>query len=181
MRKPGVIAFPVLLFLGAVTGYLAYDLMVVKSTPVEGVYDNSPYRKEITESAPPQEDEVAIDTESSPPQEEEQPIDVGKSEFTNVVTIAILKGASASGNPDYDPDAATVSADSLITWVNNDSTLHTVTSGTGFDDESYGQLFDSKILASGREFSIPASELGPGEHTYFCTAHPFMVGTVTVE
>jgi plastocyanin len=183
MSKPGTIAFPVLLVLGAITGYFAYDLMVVKATPVEGNYDNSPYRKEITQS--PSADsgsKPAMDADKSKsalPQEE-KPIGV-ESDFAKVVTIAIPTGASVQGNTYYEPDSVTVPADALITWVNNDSTLHTATSGTGFDDENFGQLFDSSLIGPGKEFSIPASELGSGKHAYFCSAHPFMTGTVTVE
>lgn len=164
MGRPGVIAFPVLLVLGAITGYLAYDWMVVKATPLEGIYDNSPYRKELAQE-PEKENTASAATESE----------------SSMVTITILKGSSAQGSPDYDPDSSTVPLEATIRWVNDDSTLHSATSGTGFSDEDYGSLFDTKFLAPGKEYSIAASDIGTGEYTYFCQAHPYMVGTLTIE
>ena len=58
-----------------------------------------------------------------------QPID--ESQYSDIVTINILEGSVVQGNPDYDPDAPTAGSDALITWVNNDNTLHTATSGSG--------------------------------------------------
>lgn len=167
MAKPGVIAFPVLLVLGAITGYIAYNMLIVDATPKPGNFDNSPYYKELSESSATNNDTPAKD--------------VDESSFAKVVTINILEGAVNQGNPDYDPDSAVVPVDALITWINKDSAFHSATSGTGFDDANYGKLFDSGLLDSGKEFSVPASKLGSGEHTYFCSVHPYMVGTVTVE
>ncbi|MEO9294250.1 MAG: hypothetical protein ABI347_01470 [Nitrososphaera sp.] len=126
MAKPGVIAIPVLLVLGAITGYLAYNWMYIQSTPVEGDYSKSPYYKPLSENST---------TTSSKPAAE-----VDKSQFKNVVKISILKGASTQGSPDYDPDSATVPSDALITWVNDDNVPHSATSGKGFEDADYGSL-----------------------------------------
>lgn len=167
MAKPGVIAFPVLLALGAITGYLAYDWMVVGATPQVGVFDNSPYYKPLSQDATAEE--------------EEEQVQVNESDFENVVTISILAGAAVQGAPDYDPDSAEVPQDALIKWVNDDNVPHTATSGASMSDADFGQLFDSSFLDAGAEYSVPASELGAGEHVYFCTVHPYMTGTVTVQ
>lgn len=189
VRRPGVIAFPVLLVLGAITGYLAYDWMVVKATPIEGIYDNSPYRKEIqqaqatqnqntnSESKQPTQETPAAD---ETPAAEDTPVEEEQSE-SSVVTISILKGSSVNGAPDFDPDAATVPLSATIKWVNDDTVLHTATYGEGFSDADYGSKFDTKFLAPGKDYSVKASEIGAGEYTYFCQAHPFMVGTLTIE
>ena len=154
MGKPGIIAFPVLLVLGAITGYLTYTYFTA-AIPQEGFVD-SPYRQELT-PAEASEDKV-----------------VDESKFSKVVTIKILAGASTQGSPDYDPDAATASSDSLITWVNDDSIPHTATSKAG-------ELFDSGILTQGQKYSVPAEDLGAGDHEYYCTVHPYMTSTITVE
>ena len=159
MGKPGIIAFPVLLVLGAITGYLTYTYFTA-AIPQEGFVD-SPYRQELT-PAEASEDKV-----------------VDESKFSKVVTIKILAGASTQGNPDYDPDAGTASSDSLITWVNDDNIPHTATSGTGSSDS--GELFDSGILTQGQKYSVPAEDLGAGDHEYYCTVHPYMTSTITVE
>jgi plastocyanin len=164
MAKPGTIAFPVLLVLGAITGYLSYDWMVVQATPKLGVFDNSPYYKPLSQDAEAQEEEE---------------VQVNESDFDNIMTISIPSGASIQGATYYDPGDATVPEDALIKWVNDDNVPHTATSGTSASDS--GQVFDSSFLDAGAEYSVPASELGSGEHAYFCTVHPYMTGTVTVQ
>lgn len=166
MRRPGVIAFPVLIILGAITGYLAYNFFVVDSTPKMGVIVG-PYWKELPAGVSATDKPAAVE--------------VDKSQFSKVVTIDILLGAVTQGNPDYSPDSAKASSDALVTWVNKDSAPHSATSGKGFDDADYGKLFDSGILTEGQEFSIPASDLGKGDHPYFCIVHPYMTSTLTVE
>ncbi len=190
MGRPGSIALPVLLFLGAVTGYLTYDWMVVKATPIEGNYDNSPYRKEIS-SAQTQDALSSENTASVLPSEEEETSSAndtsidGEQQSTEedsaVVTISILQGSSVSGAPDYDTDHTTVPVSASIKWVNEDSVLHSATSGTGPSDDDLGSAFDTGLLTGGKEYTIAASEIGAGEYTYFCIAHPFMVGTLTIE
>jgi plastocyanin len=161
MGKPGVIAFPVLLALGAITGYLTY-VNFTAAIPQEGIVD-SPYRQELTPAEASKDVDKVVD----------------ESSFSKVVTISILEGAATQGNPDYDPDEAVASSDALITWVNDDSIPHTATSRTGPSDS--GKLFDSGILLQGQKYSIPAADLGEGEHAYYCTVHPYMTSTITVE
>jgi hypothetical protein len=66
--------------------------------PQAGIVD-SPYLQELTPA------------KASEDQEEEA---VDESQFSKVVMIKILQGAVAQGSPDYEPDAATASSDSLI-------------------------------------------------------------------
>jgi plastocyanin len=156
MGKPGIIAFPVLLALGAITGYLTYTYFTA-AIPQEGFVD-SPYRHELTPAEASEDSDRMID----------------ESKFSKVVTINILEGASTQGSPDYDPDAATASSDSLITWVNDDSIPHTATSKAG-------EPFDSGILTQGQKYSVPAADLGAGDYQYYCTVHPYMTSMITVE
>lgn len=200
MGRPGVIALPVLLFLGAVTGYLTYDWMVVKATPVEGVYENSPYRKDISGAQNQDNSQAENITEDQQPVEETQTTDdtpakeqaaenspandnspAADEPESSVITIAILKGSSVQNAPDYDPDHAMVPLAATIRWVNEDSTFHSATYGTGMDDPEFGSKFDTKMLAPGKDYSIAASEIGQGEYSYFCIAHPFMRGSLTIQ
>lgn len=64
-----------------------------------------------------------------------------------------------------------------ITWTNNDSQIHTATSGAPGSADS-GSIFDSGILSPGASFSFTFDE--PGDIPYYCTLHPQMVGTVNV-
>ena len=58
-----------------------------------------------------------------------------------------------------------------VTAVNQDGVSHTWTS----DDD----VWDSGGLASGESFEFTFDE--PGEFSYFCSIHPQMTGTITVE
>ncbi len=165
MGKPGIIAFPVLLALGAITGYLTYTNFDA-AMPQEGIVD-SPYRKELTT---PSGNET--DTGRG---------EIDESKYSSVVTIKILEGALVQGSPDYDPDGATVKSDALITWLNDDTTLHTATSGTGTSDPESGALFDTKFLPPDGKYSVPAAKIGTGQHSYYCAVHPYMTSTVTIE
>lgn len=65
----------------------------------------------------------------------------------------------------------TVSTGTTVTATNQDGVTHTWTS---VDD-----VWSSGGLASGESFEFTFDE--PGEYSYFCTIHPTMEGTITVE
>src|SRR5919112_6741385 len=63
-------------------------------------------------------------------------------------SISIVPGASAPNNPKfYDPSPANVAVGTTVTWTNNDSTLHTVYSGSPDDSANAGKLFQSTYMA----------------------------------
>jgi plastocyanin len=95
-------------------------------------------------------------------------------------TISIPEGSGVPGcdetNECYLPYHVTVSAGEEITWSNDDSAAHTVTSGT--PSEGHDGNFDSSLFMSGSTFSVTLDETG--EYPYFCMVHPWMTGIVTV-
>lgn len=68
------------------------------------------------------------------------------------------------------PMEVTVSPGTKITWVNQDSTTHTVTA----NDKS----FDSGDLSQGQKFTYTPSKAG--DISYICSIHQYMKGTVHV-
>jgi plastocyanin len=72
-------------------------------------------------------------------------------------------------------DRIEVPVGTTVTWTNDDSTRHTVTSGA--DDTDDG-VFDSGNLEAGETFSFTFDEAG--EFAYFCDIHPTMTGVVGV-
>jgi plastocyanin len=165
MGKPGIIALPVLLALGAITGYLTYTLFA-EALPDPGVIESA-YWKELPAPSGNETADVAKEVDGS--------------QFTKVVTVSILDGSSVQGSPDYDPDSAKASSDSLITWVNKDTLPHTATSGTGTADPQSGVLFSSGFLNTGDDYSVAGADIGKGEHPYYCQVHPYMTSTLTIE
>ena len=76
----------------------------------------------------------------------------------------------------YVPSLILTKKGNSVTWVNEDSAFHSVTSGF------YGsptELFDSGHLDPFESFTFTFDEVG--DYDYFCTLHPWMKGQVTVE
>ena len=76
----------------------------------------------------------------------------------------------------YAPSLILTKKGNSVTWVNEDSAFHSVTSG--FYD-SPTELFDSGHLDPFESFVFTFDEVG--DYDYFCTLHPWMEGLVTVE
>lgn len=72
----------------------------------------------------------------------------------------------------FAPAAITVKAGTTVTWTNQDSDAHTVTS-----QNNSGPL-SSVALNTGQSYSYKFTK--PGTYSYLCTIHPFMTATVTV-
>ena len=99
---------------------------------------------------------------------------------TENYTVSIPKGVGVPGCETtlecYLPYEVTVAIGTTVTWVNDDTTVHTVTSGTpsgGTDG-----LFDSSIFTSGKSFEFTFDDAGTFD--YFCNVHPWMEGTIIV-
>ncbi|HWP78352.1 MAG TPA: plastocyanin/azurin family copper-binding protein [Candidatus Nitrosotenuis sp.] len=86
-----------------------------------------------------------------------------------VFNISILLDSQIQGNPDYDPDVAEVPLGAAITWTNNDSAVHTVTSAA-----DAGATFDSGLISAGATYQLDTSKLGVGKYDYMCIVHPWM-------
>ncbi len=71
----------------------------------------------------------------------------------------------------FNPASMSIKAGTKVTWTNNDSVSHTVTSDSG-------TLFDSSTLAPGQSFSFTFGS--SGTYSYHCSIHPMMKGTVVV-
>ncbi|HET6640052.1 MAG TPA: hypothetical protein VFG77_00420 [Nitrososphaeraceae archaeon] len=97
------------------------------------------------------------------------------------VTLTIPEGASVQGNPSYDPDPLTVTAGDVVEVSNEDTVPHTATSGTGPEDAESGSQFDTSIIDAGATGQIDTTSLAPGDHPYYCSVHPYMLGTMTVQ
>ena len=83
----------------------------------------------------------------------------------------IVSIAGNSGSNSYNPNRIEINIGDKVTWINDDSSPHTVTS-------SNDSAFDSDVLMRGETFSFTFDK--EGEYPYFCTLHPSMVGTVIV-
>ena len=95
--------------------------------------------------------------------------------------IGVPAGTSVPGceetNECWDPAEVTVSVGETVTWSNDDTAAHTVTSGS-VDAGGPDGNFDSSLFMAGTTFEwTPDAE---GEYPYFCMVHPWMAGMVIV-
>jgi plastocyanin len=103
-----------------------------------------------------------------------------------VKDVSIVPNASTLGDKAFSPNPVEVKVGGGVTWSNDDSQIHTVTSGISpaavpaGSNETSGPdgVFDSGILSPGATFDFVFDT--PGTYSYYCTLHPQMVGTVTV-
>ena len=101
-------------------------------------------------------------------------VTLSKSTPTKMVTI--LPGASAKGNPNFDPKVLNVPKAGGIIWTNNDNVPHTVTS---FTDS--GKSFDSALIMPKKTFVLNTAKLTEKTYDYFCTLHPFMKAKFNIQ
>jgi cytochrome c oxidase subunit 2 len=100
---------------------------------------------------------------------------------TAAATLTIPMGAVTPGNPAYEPASLTVKKGDTIDVVNEDSSPHTVTSGTGLEDPNAGQMFDTSIINGAASAQLATADLEAGEYDYHCAVHPFMTGKLIVQ
>lgn len=95
----------------------------------------------------------------------------------STTTSSPPSNSDVSGSADITIDnfafsgATSVTVGTTVTATNEDGVTHTWTSGDG--------VWDSGGLTRGESFEFTFEEAG--EYSYFCTIHPTMEGTITVE
>jgi plastocyanin len=72
----------------------------------------------------------------------------------------------------FSPQSLIVKSGEKITWINRDDEPHTVVSVDK-------QFKKSPALDTDQEFTVTAG--APGTYTYYCSVHPKMTGTITVQ
>jgi predicted secreted protein with PEFG-CTERM motif len=99
--------------------------------------------------------------------------------FAEQVSVSLPQGSGVPGceetNECYLPYMVTVNPGDEVVWSNDDSAVHTVTSGTVPTADG---LFDSSMFMAGTTFSHTFDTLG--KYDYFCVVHPWMLGQVFV-
>jgi plastocyanin len=193
MGQPGKIAFPVILVLGAITGYITYSYFTT-AIPEENRID-SPYYQPLSPTSGGDETGntgEAVQTAGGG----NQTTAAGGGNQTTAAggaggggggataggsTINILEGSSIQGSPDYDPDELTASAGAEVTVVNQDTVLHSATSGTGPQDPESAQQFDTSLINAGESATLSLAQVTPGQYDYYCIVHPYMTGKIVVQ
>ena len=98
----------------------------------------------------------------------------------NATNVSIVQGATTLGDKAYSPSHLKIKVGSTVVWTNDDSNMHTVTSGTPNSPDA-GASFDSGItslLTTSKTFAHKFTNVGVFD--YFCRLHPTMVGEIEV-
>ena len=95
-----------------------------------------------------------------------------------LITIPVKAARPACGpHPEcYIPSYYVTKLSEPVTWKNEDSAFHSVTSGSYEDPDG---MFDSGHLDPYEVFSYKFEE--PDMYPYYCTLHPWMAGQIKVE
>src|ERR671919_216321 len=190
MGKPGKIAFPVILVLGAITGYITYTSFTA-AIPDENRID-SPYYQPLSPASDGNEPGNTGGAAQQQAGGANATTTAGGANATTGITgnttgtgttggegggtsVSIVPGSSSLTTDAYQPNPVQVGVGDTVTWTNDDAQPHTVTSGEGATPDG---TFDSSIMAPGATFEHTFTEAG--EYPYFCLLHPNMVGTVSV-
>ena len=110
------------------------------------------------------------------------PVDENAVQQTEVVEADVLMPTKVSRpgceetDRCYIPSQIVIERGKQVTWLNEDSAFHSVTSGF-YDAPS--DLFDSGHLDPFEYYTLTFDDAGV--YDYFCTLHPWMEGQVIVE
>src|SRR5215216_2036365 len=179
MGSPGKIAFPVILALGAITGYITYTSFTA-AIPEEERIDSPYYQPLSPASGGNQTGNNGEAVQTAGGGNQTGATGGGGGAAGGGPIINILEGAAVQGSPDYDPDELTAKKGDEVTVVNQDTVPHTVTSGTGASDPNSAQLFDTSLINGGESATVSLAQVEPGQYDYYCMIHPYMTGKITV-
>ena len=144
----------------------------------EPIPEPEPEPEPIPEPEPEPEPIPEPEPEPEPiPEPEPEP----QSESPMSLTISAPEGSGVPGcetnNECYLPYEPTVAVGTTITWSNDDTAAHTVTSGNV--NAGPTGVFDSGLFMAGGTFEFTFDEAGT--YDYFCMVHPWMTGIIHVE
>ena len=101
-------------------------------------------------------------------------------EAAESIKVSIPQGSGSPGCEETDecylPFEISVDTGTTVSWSNDDTAAHTVTSG--LVAEGGDGMFDSSLFTAGTTFEYTFNDTGTFD--YFCTVHPWMTGIVKV-
>ena len=103
--------------------------------------------------------------------------------IATINNISSIKIGDILAEKGFSPNPVNIKSGDNVTWVNDDTILHTITYRPFYGGET-GKLFDSGLFeptaltTRGKTFSHIFTE--KGQYPYFCQLHPTMVGKVSI-
>lgn len=138
---------------------------------------------EMMEDSMEKQKEMIDPSVTSEPEVMEEPDVVEEPEVMTgpqTVVVSIPSGTAVPGCEDtnacYIPATVSINVGDTVSWPNDDTAAHTVTSGSALAGPS--GVFDSSLLIAGGTFEHTFDSAGT--YDYYCMVHPWMTGSVQV-
>lgn len=118
----------------------------------------------------------AVTFQSSNAQSQSPHSDVDSTPIAAVITITKDK----AGNTIFNPQVTTIKQDKEILILNNDTVAHSFTNGETPDDPMAGKVFDSGIIQPKGYIEYVATNLSPGNYTFFTKTDPTITAQISI-
>ena len=100
---------------------------------------------------------------------------------SSFVTAVIIIGKDVRGNVTYAPNNLTIKQGEEILVINNDTNVQSMTNGMGPNDPLAGKLFDIGPIPPRGFTEYVASNLSPGNYTFYSSNSSSAKGFLTIE
>ena len=102
--------------------------------------------------------------------------DIDATPIAGVITITKDK----DGNTIFNPQFTTIKQDEEILILNNDTIGHSFTNGVNPEDPMAGKLFDSGTIQPKGFIEYVATNLSPGNYTFYTTTDPTVTAEISI-
>ena len=102
--------------------------------------------------------------------------DTDSTPIAAVITITKDK----DGNTIFNPPVTTIKQDEEILILNNDTVAHSFTNGANPEDPMAGKLFDSGQIQPKGFIEYVATNLAPGNYTFYTTTDPTITAQISI-
>ena len=96
--------------------------------------------------------------------------------------IKVLKGSSDEDLQikSFYPEILPIAPNDAITWVNDDSATHSITSGIPGHPDYSGKFFKTGNIAPSKSSTVKIADTSSFAYYYFCEVHPWLTGKLVV-
>lgn len=102
--------------------------------------------------------------------------DTDSTPIAAIITITKDK----EGNTTFNPPFTTIKQEQEILVLNNDTVAHSFTNGKTPQDPMAGKLFDSGIIQPKGYIEYVATNLSPGNYTFYTTTDPTVTAQISI-
>jgi plastocyanin len=96
--------------------------------------------------------------------------------------VEVLSGSSNKDSQikSFYPEILPIAPDDSITWVNDDSVTHSITSGMPGHPDYSGKFFKTGNIEPSKSATVKIADTSSFAYYYFCEIHPWLTGKLVV-